>query len=155
MTRALARTGTIPGQGRVKERVENSRRRGHPALRKPGFVVPGPGTDVTGHNPPMARETQTIEVHALGSVTFRPLGKVAMERLQEAARRNAVSPLRDRRQDASPQQIEDALLVSKQVLEPHFSSYEDLLAALDGHDHVIGDIADAIRAASWPNQPAG
>jgi hypothetical protein len=103
----------------------------------------------------MAREPQTIEVHALGAVTFRPLGKVAMERLQEAARRNAVSPLHDRRHKASPQQIEDALLVSKQVLEPRFASNDELFAALDGHDHVIGDIADAIRAASWPNQPAG
>jgi hypothetical protein len=103
----------------------------------------------------MAREPQTIEVHALGAVTFRPLGKVAMERLQEAARRNGGSPLRDGRQKALPQEVEDVLLVSKQVLEPRFSSNEELFAALDGHDHVIGDLADAIRAASWPNQPAG
>ena len=103
----------------------------------------------------MAREPQTIEVHALGAVTFRPLGKVAIERLQEAARRSSVSPLHDGRQKASPQEIEDALLVSKYVLEPRFSSNEELLAALNGHDHVIGDVADAIRAASWPNQPTG
>lgn len=93
----------------------------------------------------MAREPQTIEVHALGAVTFRPLGKVAMERLQEAARRHK----------GSPQENEDVLLVSKQVVEPRFSSDEELFAALEGHDHVVGDIADAIRAASWPNQPAG
>ncbi len=93
----------------------------------------------------MARDQQTIEVHALGAVTFRPLGKVAMERLQEAARR----------QKGSPQQNEDVLLITKQVTEPRFSSNEELFAALEGHDHVIGDIADAIRAASWPNQPAG
>jgi hypothetical protein len=104
----------------------------------------------------MARETQTIEVHALGSVTFRPLGKVAMERLQEAARRSSISPLHDDpRTKASPQEIEDALLVSKQLLEPRFASNEELLAALQGHNHVIGDIADAIRAASWPNQSSG
>jgi hypothetical protein len=103
----------------------------------------------------MARDQQTIEVHALGAVTFRPLGKVAMERLQETARRNAASPLRDQPRKASPQEIEDALLVTKQVIEPRFASNEELFAALDGHDHVIGDIADAIRAASWPNQPAG
>ncbi len=103
----------------------------------------------------MAREPQTIEVHALGAVTFRPLGKVAMERLQEAARRSAVSPSHDRGHKASPQEIEDALLVSKQLLEPRFSSSEELFAALDGHDHVVGDIAHAIRAASWPNQPGG
>jgi hypothetical protein len=103
----------------------------------------------------MARDPQTIEVHALGVVTFRPLGKVAMERLQKSARRTSVSPLHDRGHKASPQEIEDGLLVSKQILEPRFSSDEELLAALDGHDHVIGDIADAIRAASWPNQPAG
>jgi hypothetical protein len=78
-----------------------------------------------------------------------------MERLQEAARRNAVSPLHDRRHEASPQEIEDALLVSKQVIEPRFSTDEELVAALEGHEHVIGDIADAIRAASWPNQPDG
>jgi hypothetical protein len=103
----------------------------------------------------MAREPQTIEVHALGTVTFRPLGKVAIERLQEAARRTSVSPLHGRGQKASPQEVEDALLVSKQLVEPRFSSSEELLAALNGHDHVIGDIVDAIRAASWPNQPAG
>jgi hypothetical protein len=102
----------------------------------------------------MAREPQTIEVHALGAVTFRPLGKVAMERLQEAARRTSVSPLHGRGHKASPQEVEDALLVSQQVLEPRFSSNEELFAALDGHEHVIGDLADAIRAASWPNQPA-
>ena len=90
----------------------------------------------------MARDTQTIDVHALGTVTFRPLGKVAMERLQEAARRT---------HKGSPQQAEDVLLVSKQVIEPRFSSDEELFAALEGHDHVIADIADAIRAASWPN----
>ncbi len=88
----------------------------------------------------MAREPQTIDVHALGTVTFQPLGKVAMERLQEAARRTAVD--------------EDALLVVKQLSEPRFSSEEELLAALQGHNHVIGDIADAIRAASWPSRPA-
>ncbi len=96
----------------------------------------------------MAREPQTIEVHALGAVTFRPLGKVAIERLQEAARRSG-------HQGSSAQAAEDVLLVSKQLVEPRFSSNEELLRALDGHDHVIGDIADAIRAASWPNQPAG
>jgi hypothetical protein len=103
----------------------------------------------------MARETQTIEVHALGTVTFRPLGKVAIERLQEAARRTSVSPLRGRGHKASPQEVEDGLLISKALVEPRFSSGEDLLAALNGHDHVIGDVAEAIRAASWPNQPAG
>jgi hypothetical protein len=103
----------------------------------------------------MAREPQTIEVHALGAVTFRPLGKVAMERLQAAARRTSISPFGGRGDKASPQQIEDALLVTGQILEPRFASNEELFAALDGHDHVIGDIADAIRAASWPNQPAG
>jgi hypothetical protein len=102
----------------------------------------------------MAREPETIEVHALGAVTFRPLGKVAMERLQEAARRTSVSPLHDRTHKASPQEIEDALLVSQQVVEPRFSSNEEFFAALDGHGHVLADIADAIRAASWPNQPA-
>jgi hypothetical protein len=101
----------------------------------------------------MARESQTIDVHALGTVTFRPLGKVAMERLQEAARRSSVSPFGDRLHKSSPQEIEDALLVTSQVLEPRFSSNEEFFAALDGHDHVLRDIADAIRAASWPNQP--
>jgi hypothetical protein len=101
----------------------------------------------------MAREDQTIEVHALGAVTFRPLGKVAMERVQAAAQRSAVSPLRDRSYKASPQEVEDGLLVSKQIVEPRFASNEELVAALNGHDHVIGDLADAIRAASWPNQP--
>jgi hypothetical protein len=89
----------------------------------------------------MARETQTIEVHALGAVTFLPLGKVAMERAQEEAKRTAVS--------------EDLLLVSRCVTEPRFGSNEELLAALKGHNHVIGDIADAIRAASWPSRTAG
>ena len=104
----------------------------------------------------MARDSQTIEVHALGAVTFRPLGKVAMERLQEAARRSSISPLHDDpRTKASPQEIEDALLVTKQVVEPRFSSNEELFAALEGHGHVIADIAEAIRAASWPNQPSG
>jgi hypothetical protein len=103
----------------------------------------------------MAREPQTIEVHALGAVTFRPLGKVAMERLREAARRTSVSPLHDRSHKASPREIEDAFLVSQQVLEPRFSANDDFFAALDGHEHVLGDIADAIRAASWPNQPTG
>jgi hypothetical protein len=103
----------------------------------------------------MARETQTIEVHALGTVTFRPLGKVAIERLQEAARRTSVSPLHGRGHKASPQEVEDGLLIGKALVEPHFSSGEELFAALNGHDHVIGDIAEAIRAASWPNQPAG
>jgi hypothetical protein len=102
----------------------------------------------------MARTPQTIEVHALGTVTFQPLGKIAMERLQEAARRKAVSPLHDRRHKASPQEVEDALLVTKQVLEPRLSN-DEFFAALEGHDHVLGDIADAIRAASWPNKAAG
>jgi hypothetical protein len=102
----------------------------------------------------MARDPQTIEVHALGVVTFRPLGKVALERLQEAARRTSVSPLHGRGQKASPQEIEDALLVTSQIVEPRFGSSEELVAAMGGHDHVIADIADAIRAASWPNQPA-
>jgi hypothetical protein len=101
----------------------------------------------------MAREPQTIEVHALGTVTFRPLGKVAMERLQEAARRSSVSPFGDPLHKSSPQEIEDAMLVTNQVVEPRFSSNAELFAALEGHDHVLGDIADAIRAASWPNQP--
>jgi hypothetical protein len=96
----------------------------------------------------MAREPQTIEVHALGAVTFRPLGKVAMERLGEAARRSG-------HQGGSTQEAEDVLLVSKQLVEPRFSSNEELLAALEGHDHVIGDLAEAIRSASWPNQPSG
>jgi hypothetical protein len=100
----------------------------------------------------MAREPQTIEVHALGTVTFRPLGKVAMERLQEAARRGGTSPLSGK---TSPEAVEDWLLVSGQLVEPRFSSDRELVAALQGHDHVIADIADAIRAASWPNQPAG
>ncbi len=103
----------------------------------------------------MAREPQTIEVHALGVVTFRPLGKVAMERLQEAARRTSVSPLGGRGQKASALEIENALLVTSQVVEPRFASNEEIVAAMGGHDHVIADIADAIRAASWPNQPAG
>jgi hypothetical protein len=110
---------------------------------------------MAGHNALMAREQQTIEVHALGAVTFRPLGKVAMERLQEAARRSSVSPFGDPRHKSSAQEIEDAMLVTKQVVEPRFSSNEEFYAALEGHDHVLGDIADAIRAASWPNQPAG
>jgi hypothetical protein len=96
----------------------------------------------------MAREPQTIEVHALGAVTFRPLGKVAMERLQEAARRSG-------HQGGSTQEAEDVLLVSKQLVEPRFPSHEALLAALEGHDHVIREIAAAIQAASWPNQPSG
>jgi hypothetical protein len=100
----------------------------------------------------MAREQQTIEVHALGTVTFRPLGKVAMERLQEAARRGGTSQLSGK---ASPEAVEDWLLVSGQLVEPRFSSDRELVAALQGHDHVIADIADAIRASSWPNQPAG
>lgn len=103
----------------------------------------------------MAREPQTIEVHALGTVSFRPLGKVPMERLQEAVRRNVVSPLHDRDYKASPAELEDALLVSQAVLEPRFSSNEEFFAAMDGHTHVLADIADAIRAASWPNKPAG
>ncbi len=103
----------------------------------------------------MARESQTIEVHALGTVTFRPLGKVAIERLQETARRTSVSPLRGHGHKASPQEIEDELLLSKGLVEPRFASGAELLAALNGHDHVIGDLAEAIRAASWPNQPAG
>ena len=41
--------------------------------------------EATSHNPTMARETQTIDVHALGTVTFRPSGKVGMERVQQAA----------------------------------------------------------------------
>jgi hypothetical protein len=101
----------------------------------------------------MARETQTVDVHALGTVTFRPLGKVGMERVQQAARRSSISPFHDRGSKASPQEIEDALLVSKQVVEPKFPSNEEFFAALEGHGHVLGDIANAIRAASWPNQP--
>jgi len=106
------------------------------------------------HNPPMARETQTIEVHALGTVTFRPLGKVQMERLMEAAKRSSVSPLADRNHKASTHEIEDAMLVTQHMLTPKFDSERELLAALQGHDHVIGDIAHAIRDASWPNRPS-
>jgi hypothetical protein len=98
----------------------------------------------------MARETQTIEVHALGEVTFRPLGKVQMERLMEAAKRSSTSPLGG--QKASTHEIEDAMLVTKHMLSPKFASDAELFAALEGHDHVIGDIAHAIRDASWPNQ---
>lgn len=102
----------------------------------------------------MARETQTIEVHALGTVTFRPLGKVQMERLMEAAKRSSVSPLADRNHKASTHEIEDAMLVTQHMLTPKFDSERELLAALQGHDHVIGDIAHAIRDASWPNRPS-
>lgn len=139
-------------------------------LRSEGLRIPNylPGLDelsrsatgcrsaqATSHTPPMARETQTIDVHALGTVTFRPLGKVQIERVQAQARRTSVSPFHDKGSKASPQEIEDALLVSKQVIEPKFSSNEEFFAALQGHHHVLGDIADAIRAASWPNQSAG
>jgi hypothetical protein len=103
----------------------------------------------------MARDTQTIEVHALGTVTFRPLGKVQMERLQEAAKRSSVSPLGDRHEKASTHEIEDAMLVTKHMLSPKFASDAELVAALEGHGHVIGDIAHAIRDASWPNQQKG
>ena len=103
----------------------------------------------------MAKETQTIDVHALGTVTFHPLGKVQMERVQEAARRSSISPLGDRHQKASTHEIEDAILVTKHMLSPKFASDQELLAALQGHDHVIGDIAHAIRDASWPNRPNG
>lgn len=103
----------------------------------------------------MARETQTIDVHALGTVTFRPLGKVQMERLQEAAKRSSASPLGDGRQKASTHEIEDAMLVTGHMVSPKFGSDDELLAALEGHDHVISDIAHAIRDASWPNQPKG
>ena len=41
------------------------------------------------------------------------------------------------------------------MLTPKFASDAELLAALEGHDHVISDIAHAIRDASWPNQPKG
>ncbi|HJZ38484.1 MAG TPA: hypothetical protein VJ204_19595 [Solirubrobacterales bacterium] len=102
----------------------------------------------------MARDTQEIDVHALGTVTFRPLGKVQMERLQEAAKRSSISPLGDRTQKASTHEIEDAMLVTHHMLTPKFASDAELLAALEGHDHVISDIAHAIRDASWPNQPA-
>ena len=113
-------------------------------------------TDATSNNRPMARETQEIDVHALGTVTFRPLGKVQMERLQEAAKRSSISPLGgDRNQKASTHEIEDALLVTQHMLTPKFASDAELLAALEGHDHVISDIAHAIRDASWPNQPKG
>ena len=77
----------------------------------------------------MARETQEIDVHALGTVTFRPLGKVQMERLQEAAKRSSVSPLGDRHQKASTHEIEDALLVTQHMLTPKFASDAELLAA--------------------------
>jgi hypothetical protein len=112
-------------------------------------------TGATSNNRPMARETQEIDVHALGTVTFRPLGKVQMERLQEAAKRTSISPLGDRNQKASTHEIEDALLVTQHLLTPKFASDAELLAALEGHDHVISDIAHAIRDASWPNQPKG
>jgi hypothetical protein len=78
-----------------------------------------------------------------------------MERLQEAAKRTSVSPLGDRRQKASTHEIEDALLVTQHVLSPKFASDAELQAALEGHDHVISDIAHAIRDASWPNQSKG
>jgi hypothetical protein len=100
----------------------------------------------------MARETQEIDVHALGTVTFRPLGKVQMERLQEAAKRSSSSPFGEK---ASTHEIEDALLVTQHMLTPKFASDAELLAALEGHDHVISDVAHAIRDASWPNQPKG
>jgi hypothetical protein len=103
----------------------------------------------------MARETQEIDVHALGTVTFRPLGKIQMERLQEAAKRSSVSPFGDRHQKASTHEIEDALLVTQHMLTPKFASDAELFAALEGHDHVISDIAHAIRDASWPHQPKG
>jgi hypothetical protein len=103
----------------------------------------------------MARETQTIEVHALGEVTFRPLGKVQMERVQEAAKRSSFSPLGDRNHKASTHEIEDAILITKHMLTPKFASEGELLAALQGHDHVIHDVAHAIRDASWPNQSKG
>ncbi len=103
----------------------------------------------------MERKTQTIDVHALGTVTFRPLGKVQMERLQEAAKRSSISPLADRNHKASTHEIEDAMLVTKHMLTPKFASERELLAALHGHDHVISDVAHAIRDASWPNRPNG
>jgi hypothetical protein len=124
-------------------------------LAGPGGFSPLPPREATSHNRRMARETQSIEVHALGTVTFRPLGKVQMERLQEAAKRSSVSPLGDRRHKASTHEIEDAMLVTKHMLSPRFGSDQELLAALEGHDHVIGDIAPAIRDASWPNRPNG
>jgi hypothetical protein len=109
-------------------------------------------TGATSNNPRMARETQEIDVHALGTVTFRPLGKVQMERLQEAAKRSSISPFGEK---ASTHEIEDALLVTQHMVTPKFASDAELFAALDGHDHVISDVAHAIRDASWPHQPKG
>jgi hypothetical protein len=106
----------------------------------------------------MAREPQTIEVHVLGEVTFRPLGKVAMERLQEAARRKSDSPLPGNlealRKSPDPvRAVENSMLIGEHVVKPKLSTAE-FLDAIKGHEHVIDDIADSIRAASWPNQPA-
>src|ERR1700709_414771 len=98
----------------------------------------------------MARETQEIDVHAPRTAPFRPPGKAQMERLQEAAKRSSISPFGEK---ASTHEIEDALLVTQHMVTPKFASDAELFAALEGHDHVISDVAHAIRDASWPNQP--
>ncbi len=80
----------------------------------------------------------------MGAVTFRPLGKVEMERIQKTARSGK----------APAAEIEGSLLIANCVLEPRFDSAEQFMAALDGHDHVLADVVGAIRAASWPNRAA-
>jgi hypothetical protein len=37
----------------------------------------------------MARPTRSVEIEGVGTVTFRPLGKIAMEQVRDAARRGA------------------------------------------------------------------
>jgi hypothetical protein len=100
----------------------------------------------------------TVEIEGFGPVTFKPLGKLAMQRVREAAHRGAPRGYGSDEMDLrgfDPEKVrrlrEDALLVASYVTDPKLSN-EELQRTFAGREHLIGEIAEAIRQASWPNR---
>jgi hypothetical protein len=107
------------------------------------------------------RKAKSIDVDGVGTVKFRPLGRVAMRRVRNAARRIATeSPgdgrkprLRGLSKSVAIRSQEDALLVVESVIERR-SRKEEMLREFRGRGHLLVEVANAIRGASWPH-PVG
>jgi hypothetical protein len=105
-----------------------------------------------------APRQHTIEVEGFGSVTFKPLGKVAMSRIAGAVERGGVrgwgsteAKLREMEASQARRNREDALIFQAAVIEPRFETDEALAAAFKSRGHLIAEIAQAVRERSWPN----
>lgn len=104
------------------------------------------------------RREQTIVVRGVGPVTFRPLGKIGMQRLQDAARRGGVRGneveewlLRHFPRRKVQRLREDSLLISWCVVSPRYRD-EDFKRRFEGNTEPLDALVRVIRERSWPNR---